>query len=179
MNADRKDTMFRVGGTLGLAALLGLILWAQSAHRPHHHAQDHEHDHADPTQHGHSVEGKPLDTQTASLSEPSGRMEDGIRVVEYDAFQYGFAPDPLIVRAGERVRLAAQSRDVSHGVMIPEVGFSTDMPTDRRKTAEFVAPAAPGEYPVFCSVFCGSGHGDMTGHLVVLPPADDTEHRHD
>ncbi len=176
MNTERKETGYRIAGMVGLAALLGLILWARSGPRPHH---DPEHDHADPAQHGRSVEGKPLEVHAAGQYQPSGRVEDGIRVVDYDAFQYGFAPDPLVVRAGERVRLNVTSLDVAHGVMIPEVDFAADMPTGRRKPAEFIAPTEPGEYPVFCSVFCGPGHGDMTGRLVVLPASDDTGHRHD
>jgi cytochrome c oxidase subunit 2 len=110
---------------------------------------------------------------------PSGRIEAGVRVVAYDAFQYGFDPDPLVVRAGERVRLLVKSRDVTHGAMIPEVDFSTTMPPGNRKEAEFNAPAQPGEYPVFCSVFCGPDHGDMKGRLLVLPAEDGLEPRHE
>ncbi len=179
MNTERKETVCRIAGMLGLAALLGIILWARAAPRPHHaHAPGH--DHADPAQHGHAVEGKALEAHAAERLRPSGRVEAGVRVIDYDAFQYGFAPDPLVVRAGERVRLNVTSLDLAHGVMIPEVDFATDMPTGRRKPAEFVAPTEPGEYPVFCSVFCGPGHGDMTGRLVVLPSVtDDAGHRHD
>ena len=165
MNIDRKDTAFRIAGMVGLALLLGLVLWARQPRG----SVPPTNDHADPAHHGHAVYGKPLGAGRAGTLTPSGQTENGVRVVDYDAFQYGFDPDPLVVRAGERVRLQVKSRDVSHGAMIPEVGFSTDMPTDRRKPAEFVAPAAPGEYPVFCSVFCGPGHGEMTGRLVVLP----------
>jgi cytochrome c oxidase subunit 2 len=175
MNTERKETTYRIGGMLGLAALLGVVLWARQPRRPEPPA----HDHADPAQHGHAVEGRPLAADATGHLQPSGRVEDGVRVVDYDAFQYGFAPDPLIVRASEPIRLAVKSRDVAHGVMIPEVEFSTDMPKDRRKTAEFVAPAKPGEYPVFCSVFCGPGHGNMTGRLIVLPAMDDTKRHHD
>lgn len=175
MSTDRKDTTFRIGGMLGLAALLGLVLWARQPHR----LETPAHDHADPAQQGHAVEENPLGADATGHLQSSGRLEDGIRVVDYDAFQYGFAPDPLVVRADERVRLNVTSRDVAHGVMIPEVDFSTDMPTDRRKTAEFVAPAKPGEYPVFCSVFCGPDHGNMKGRLLVLPATDDANQHHD
>ena len=165
MNIDHKDMAYRIVGMVGLTLLLGLVLWA---HQPRGSATP-AHDHADPAHHRHAVSGKPLDAERADTLTPSGQAENGVRVVDYDAFQYGFDPDPLVVRAGERVRLQLKSRDVSHGVMIPEVDFSTDIPTGERKAAEFVAPAEPGEYPVFCSVFCGSGHGDMTGRMVVLP----------
>jgi cytochrome c oxidase subunit 2 len=176
MSGKATDTTFRVAGMIGLALLLGLVLWAQRESRPHAHEGGH--DHADPTQHGHDAAGKPLEAAHAKAMAPSGSVENGVRVVEYDAFQYNFAPDPLVVRAGEEVRLMVKSRDVAHGAMIPEVDFSTDIPTDRRKPADFTAPAQPGEYPVFCSVFCGPRHGDMRGRLVVLP-AEQEEGHHD
>ena len=175
MSNERKDTMFRVAGAVGLALLLGLVLWAQRESQPH--AQEAGHEHSDPAHHGHVVAGKPLDEEHADALTPSGRVEDGVRVVEYDAFRYGFSPDPLVVRAGEKVRLLVKSRDVAHGVMIPEVDFSTDVSTDKRKSVELNAPEQPGEYPVFCSVFCGPGHGDMKGRLLVLP-AEQEGHGH-
>lgn len=175
MSGIAKDTVFRIAGMIGLAALLGLVLWARQPRQ----SETHKHDHSDSGQHGHDMGRKVLDEHEPVVLKPSGRIEGGVRVIDYDAFQYGFDPDPLIVRRGERVRLLAKSRDVAHGVMIPEVDFSTDMPTDKRKTAEFVAPAKPGEYPVFCSVFCGPGHGNMTGRLLVLPAEEGKKHHDD
>lgn len=177
MSSDRTDTTFRIAGMVGLAVVLGLVLWAQRESRPHAHEGGH--DHSDPAQHGHETAGKPLDAGRAESPAPSGEVKNGVRTVEYDAFQYGFAPDPLVVRAGEYVRLLVKSRDVSHGAMIPEVDFSTEITTDERKAAEFTAPTKPGEYPVFCSVFCGPGHGEMSGRLVVLPSGPKGGHHDD
>ena len=167
MNKEKQDTLFRVVGILGLAALLGLVLWARQAGRSPSHGVGH--DHFDPAHHGHEMGGKELNGHQARTLTPSGSMKDGVRVVDYDAFQYGFTPDPLVVRAGEHVRLSVKSRDVMHGMMIPEVDFSTVIPTDKRQEAEFEAPRQSGAYPVFCSVFCGPDHGDMKGRLIVLP----------
>jgi cytochrome c oxidase subunit 2 len=176
MSTNRNDMAFKVSGIVGLAVLLGLVLWARQPRQ----AETRQPDRPDPVSHGHDVGRKGLNKPEAgTLIKPSGQIEDGVRVIDYDAFQYGFDPDPLVVRAGERVRLRVKSRDVTHGAMIPEVDFSTDMPTDKRKTAEFVAPAKPGEYPVFCSVFCGPSHGDMKGRLLVLPAGEGMEHRND
>jgi cytochrome c oxidase subunit 2 len=177
MSGKKTDTAFRIVGMAGLVIVLGLVLWAQQESKPHAH--EGAHDHSDPAQHGQDTAGKPLDARQAKAVEPSGKVKDGVRVVEYDAFQYGFAPDPLVVRAGEQVRLLVKSRDVSHGAMIPEVDFSTEISTTERKAAEFTAPATPGEYPVFCSVFCGPGHGDMRGRLVVLPAEQEDGHHHE
>jgi cytochrome c oxidase subunit 2 len=162
-----------MAGIAGLVLLLGIILWAQRQNRPS--ATTGVHEYSDPLQHGHEITGQPLTDQMQELT-PSGKIENSVRIVGYDAFQYQFSPDPLVVRAGEKVRLLVKSRDVTHGITIPEIGFSTDIPPGERKPAEFTAPDRPGEYPVFCSVFCGSGHGEMKGRLVVLPAAQDHEH---
>jgi cytochrome c oxidase subunit 2 len=173
MKGNVKNTAYRVAGTAGLILLLGIILWAQRQNRPYSTAG--VHDHSDPLQYGHEITDQSLTAQMQELT-PSGKTENGVRIVEYDAFQYHFDPDPLVVRAGEKVHLLVASRDVAHGVMIPEIGFSTDILPGERKPAEFTAPAKPGEYPVFCSVFCGSGHGEMKGRLIVLPAAQDHGH---
>lgn len=177
MSRKRADTTFRIAGMVGLAIVLGLVLWAQRESRSQ--TREGGHDHSDPAQHGRDTAGKPLDAEHIESMDPSGELKNGVRMVEYDAFQYGFAPDPLVVRTGEHVRLLVKSRDVSHGAMIPEVDFSTEIPTGERKAAEFTAPMTPGEYPVFCSVFCGPGHGDMRGRLVVLPAAQEGHGHHE
>lgn len=169
----QKDAFFRILGTSGLILLLGLILWAQRESRPAPTA----HDHADPMAHGQSVEGTPLDPSQSRI--PSGILQDGVRVVETEAFQYGFSPDPIVVQAGESVQLLLTSRDVTHGIMIPEVDVSTSIPVGEQTSLTFTAPEMPGEYPVFCSVFCGPEHGDMKGRMVVLPSKPMSEGHHD
>ena len=159
----QKDSLFRILGISGLILLLGLTLWAQMQRRP---SADPAHDHADPVAHGQSVQGNELDsTKTWTLS---GTVRDGVRVVETDAFQYGFSPDPLVVQAGEPVQLLLKSRDVTHGIMIPEVDVSMAIAPGDRNPLTFTAPEEPGEYPIFCSVFCGADHGSMKGTLVVI-----------
>ncbi len=159
-----NDTFFRMAGISGLVFLLGFVLWAQQPSRSRHVSA---HDHADPMAHGQSVAGTDLDQ--AKNGTLSGTVQGGVRGVEYDAFQYGFSPDPLVVQAGEPVQLLLKSLDVTHGILIPEVDVSASMPLDRRKPVAFTAPSTPGEYPVFCSVFCGPEHGNMKGRMVVLP----------
>lgn len=171
----KNDATMKSTGIIGLILLLGLVLWAQQKSRPI--AADPEHDHADPLAHGQSVEGTPLSPSQSGT--PSGLLQDGVRVVETEAFQYGFSPDPIVVQVGESVRLLLTSRDVTHGIMIPEVDVSTSIPVGEQTSLPFTAPDVPGEYPIFCSVFCGPEHGNMTGRLVVLPPKPTREGHHD
>ena len=162
MNA-KNDNRYRLVAGIGLAALLALSLLAQ-----HRSNSDH-------SKHGHNQGAAPLAEKSRGLT-PSGSLSDNTRVVDYDAYQYYFSPDPLIVYVGETVELRVKSQDSKHGVMIPEVDVSTEMPMGKRKSITFTAPDKPGEYPIFCSVFCGPGHAEMTGKLIVLPRPEEDKH---
>ena len=166
----RHDKTYRWIGSVGLVALLAITLWNNYGKSLFGH------DHSDPSHHGNSTERRSLNDSGFT---PSGKLMNGKRVVDFDAVQYRFIPDPLVVIAGEHIELRVMSKDVTHGVMIPEVDFSTDMPMNKRKSAFFTAPSAPGEYPIFCSVFCGAEHGDMSGKLIVLPKHQEGESGHE
>jgi len=171
MAGDKKESAFRILALLGLAALLVAVLWAgkkasveqgpSGAPQPQGRSGSVQYDaDTDPGKGEIAREEEP---------QPSGELLDGVRVVDFEAFRYGFAPDPLVVKAGERVRLKMTSRDVTHWVAIPAIGFSTVVPAEGTGEAEFDAPHEPGEYSIYCTVYCGPGHGDMRGRLVVLP----------
>ena len=96
----------------------------------------------------------------------SGKIEDGVRVVELKVSQYKFAPDPIVVKKGELVRLVAKSLDVGHGISIPEFNLNLSIPAGPDSVGEFTA-AKEGEFTAYCSVYCGSGHGKMQGKLIV------------
>lgn len=70
------------------------------------------------------------------------------------------------VTEGERVRLVVKSADGVHGIAIKQFKISKKVPRGGEVTIDFVASAA-GEFPVLCSEYCGDGHEDMKGMLVV------------
>ena len=116
------------------------------------------------------VEAKVLDSQAAVRGNDnsgfSGRIENGVRVVEVKASKFKFEPDPIVVKLGEKVRLVAMSTDVKHGIAIPEFKVNVVTEVNKTSTVEFSADK-PGEFRIHCSVFCGLGHGKMQGTLVV------------
>jgi nitrosocyanin len=97
----------------------------------------------------------------------SGELEDDVRVVEVKAFKYGFHPDPIVVRQGEKVRLKVTSSDVTHGLAIKDFGVSVSAPVGRINVVEFIADKA-GNFYILCSVYCGPGHSKMHGTLKVV-----------
>ena len=103
--------------------------------------------------------------------QPSGQIVNGIRVIEVTAKKYAFSPDPIVVRAGENVRVKLTSEDTTHGFALPAYDIDVKIEPGKTSTASFTAQSA-GQYPIHCSVFCGWGHPTMTATLVVLPAAE-------
>jgi len=100
--------------------------------------------------------------QQAAVSEP--------KVFEVVAKRFSFEPATIDVVEGDTVRLLVRSADGPHGVEIKAFKVKKAVPRakegDPPVTIEFVAKAA-GEYPILCSEYCGNGHKDMTGTLIV------------
>lgn len=110
---------------------------------------------------------------TALIASPAAGQSaaDVSRTIEITAEQFRFVPSQVEVLEGERVRLTIRSIDVVHGIEIPAFGISERLAAGQVVEVEFTA-AAPGRYPFACSVFCGTGHGAMTGAIVVLSASD-------
>jgi cytochrome c oxidase subunit 2 len=92
------------------------------------------------------------------------------KVFEVVARRFAFEPATIEVVEGDTVRLLVRSADGPHGVEIKAFKVKKAVPRakpgDSPVTIEFVAAAA-GDYPILCSEYCGNGHKDMTGMLVV------------
>jgi cytochrome c oxidase subunit 2 len=89
------------------------------------------------------------------------------RVIEVVARRYAFEPAEIEVAAGEPVRLLVKSGDGLHGLEIKALKVKKEIPRGSEPVViEFTAPG-PGRFPILCSEFCGDGHADMKGMLVV------------
>ena len=82
------------------------------------------------------------------------------------AKQFAFEPSTIEVNKGDKVRLIVTSADVPHGIAIPEYGINERLDPGKPVTIEFTADKQ-GTFTAFCSVFCGSGHSDMKGKIIV------------
>jgi len=89
-----------------------------------------------------------------------------IKEFRMTAKQFAFEPSTIEVNKGDRVRLIVTSTDVPHGIAIPEYGINERLDTGKPVTIEFTAEKE-GTFTTFCSVFCGSGHSNMKGKIVV------------
>ena len=99
----------------------------------------------------------------------SGTVENGVRVIPVKAFQYGYSPSVIVVKKGERVRLELTSSDVTHGFGVAELKINVQIPAHAKEPAIYeFTPQVSGEFRVYCSVYCGTGHEEMHATLKVI-----------
>jgi cytochrome c oxidase subunit 2 len=107
-----------------------------------------------------------LGSVSAPGGSPSAQSQEP-RVIDVVAKRFAFEPPEIEVMVGERVRLAVRSADGVHGIEIKKVKVSKEIPRGAAPVMiEFTATEA-GRFPIVCSEYCGDGHDDMKGTLVV------------
>lgn len=98
---------------------------------------------------------------------PAGAAEEP-RAIDVVARRFAFEPSEIEVTVGERVRLVLRTADGLHGIEIKKFKIHKEIPRGTKPVVvEFTAGEA-GRFPIFCSEYCGDGHDDMKGTLVVL-----------
>lgn len=81
------------------------------------------------------------------------------------ASKFKFEPREIEVNLGDKVQITAYSFDVPHGFALPEFKVNLYLENEP-KSIEFIADKK-GEFQYFCNTFCGDGHGEMKGRLIV------------
>jgi cytochrome c oxidase subunit 2 len=88
------------------------------------------------------------------------------RVIRVTARKYDYSPNVIALKLGETVQLEFISLDVIMGFKVPDFGVRTDILPGKVTQLKLTA-AKRGTFPFFCDVFCGSGHEEMDGEIVV------------
>ena len=88
------------------------------------------------------------------------------QVIEVVAQRFRFTPNEIALRSGQPAVLAITSLDFVHGFKVPELGIRTDL-VPGRVTRVAIKALAPGHYDFLCDNFCGGGHEEMNGTIVV------------
>ena len=83
------------------------------------------------------------------------------------------APAVIRVRQGEMVTLRLTAADAIHEFTLPAYGIKATVYPGDLTTVHFRADQA-GEFPFLCTEYCGIGHWQMGGRLVVEPQAAGT-----
>jgi len=87
-------------------------------------------------------------------------VSNGVKEFTIDAFRFGYNPNIVTIKKGGRVRLSINNTDTKHGIRIPDLGISGN------ESLEFVADKV-GEFNWYCNKYCGDGHSQMQGKLIV------------
>ncbi len=82
------------------------------------------------------------------------------------AKQFEFIPGAIEVNQGDDVVLKITSIDVQHGFTIADFGVEEILKPNTEVVVKFKADKQ-GTFTFYCSYYCGGGHPDMHGKLVV------------
>jgi cytochrome c oxidase subunit II len=89
-------------------------------------------------------------------------------VIHVEARRFAYEPSRLVLKKGVPVVFEFTSADRKHGFKVPELGLRADIEPGKTTRLAYT-PDRAGTFAFACDVFCGDGHEDMTGELVVSP----------
>ena len=98
----------------------------------------------------------------SAQSEPS----NGVREFTVKAQKFEFSPSVIKVKRGDHVRLTVIALDAEHGFKLDKFHIERKAPKGESVTVDFTADQS-GDFSFQCSHFCGMGHKNMKGRLVV------------
>ena len=88
------------------------------------------------------------------------------RVIKVVAKKFEFVPGEIHVKQGETVILQFTAPEVTMGFNLADFNLRTDIVPGKVVSLE-LTPDRTGTFTFLCDVFCGSGHEDMSGMLIV------------
>jgi cytochrome c oxidase subunit 2 len=89
-----------------------------------------------------------------------------VKEITITAKRFEYEPNSITVNQGDTVRLKIKSIDATHGFGLPEFGINVKLRKGETVVVEFVADKK-GTFEFRCTNYCGEGHGEMKGKLVV------------
>ncbi|HZS44979.1 MAG TPA: cupredoxin domain-containing protein [Blastocatellia bacterium] len=87
-------------------------------------------------------------------------------VIRLTAKRFEYSPSQITVKKGTPVVIELISKDRLHGFNLPDFKIRSDAKPNEVTRVRFV-PDKTGTFTFACDVYCGDGHEDMTGTLVV------------
>jgi cytochrome c oxidase subunit 2 len=101
--------------------------------------------------------------RVASAALPSGTEQ----VVRITARKFAYTPDRITLKKNIPVVLELTSADRDHGFRLDAFGVRADIKPGETTRVRIV-PDHAGTFEFECDVFCGAGHEDMAGQIVVV-----------
>jgi cytochrome c oxidase subunit 2 len=94
------------------------------------------------------------------------RAQTRERVIPIVARKFEFVPSTITLARGEPVVLEFTAPEVTMGFACAELGVRSDLVAGQ-VTRVRVTPQQAGRFGFACDVFCGTGHEQMDGEIVV------------
>ena len=88
------------------------------------------------------------------------------RVIHITAKKFDFSPESITLKKGEPVVLEISSADREHGFNLRAFGVRANVSPGKVSRIRFT-PDRAGKFTFTCDVFCGDGHEEMTGTVIV------------
>ena len=90
------------------------------------------------------------------------------KVIQVTAERFKFTPAVIQLKVGVPVVIELTSLDRKHGFQVPDLKIDETIEPGK-VTRVRIVPDKAATYDFHCSIFCGSGHEEMAGQIVVSP----------
>jgi cytochrome c oxidase subunit 2 len=81
--------------------------------------------------------------------------------IDITASRFSFEPSEITVKKGDPITITVHSTDVTHGLVIKELGVRAEVKKGQSEDLT-LTPETAGTFQGKCAHFCGKGHGSMT-----------------
>lgn len=88
------------------------------------------------------------------------------QVVQITAKRFSYSPSEIVLKTGKPAMLEFTSEDFLHGFKVPDLNIRADLPPGKT-TVVRLTPEKAGTYDFLCDNFCGTGHEEMNGRIIV------------
>jgi cytochrome c oxidase subunit 2 len=93
---------------------------------------------------------------------PAGSMP----TIHVTARKFAYTPSEIVLKRGQPVILEFTTEDVLMGFNVPDLDARIDI-IPGRVTRLRLVPQKTGRFVFLCDIFCGVGHENMSGTIVV------------
>jgi cytochrome c oxidase subunit 2 len=100
------------------------------------------------------------------MAESAKQHPDKEQVIKIVAQRFSYSPSEIVLKKGQPAVLEFTSLDFVHGFKIPDLNIRADLPPGKI-TRVRITPEKAGVYDFLCDNFCGAGHEDMNGRIIV------------
>jgi cytochrome c oxidase subunit 2 len=88
------------------------------------------------------------------------------RVIKMTAKKFEYSPSEITLKKGVPTILEITALDRIHGFSCPDLNIRADL-VQGKVTRVRVVPQKAGRFIFRCDIFCGDGHEDMSGTIIV------------